>query len=85
MVAEHETGQRAIRRLLELGKDEELVGARRQELVDDLNVALSHVMSCGSMLSELGSGDVAANREALERLRQLRLDGERWTDRSYSG
>jgi hemerythrin-like domain-containing protein len=83
MLAEHERGQRAIRRLLDLSPGETLDEQRRRELVEDLNVALSHVMSCGSMLSELGTGEAAANGESLKRLRQLRVDGERWTDRSY--
>jgi hemerythrin-like domain-containing protein len=84
MVDEHETGQRAVKRVLDLQSGAELTESQHDELVADLRVALGHVLSCGTMLSELDSGESTADRRALDRLRQLRAEGELWSDRSYS-
>ncbi len=84
MVREHATGQRAVKSLLSLAPGAVLAEADRQAIVQDLRVALGHVMSCGTMLSELDSGEAEADEQALARLRELRLDGALWSGRSYT-
>lgn len=83
LVAEHEVGQRAIRALARHPAAEPLAEEDRKRIVADVETALGHVLSCGTMLSELDSGDEIADDRALGRLRELRTSGERWTDRSY--
>ncbi len=84
MVAEHGVGQRAVRTLLAKNLDRPLSRKQRSQVLEDLDVALKHVMSCGTMLSELASGTAEVNAKSLDRLRELRDQGERWTGRTYS-
>jgi hemerythrin-like domain-containing protein len=84
MVSEHEAGQRAVRTLLAKNHDQPLTAEQREHVLEDLDVALKHVMSCGTMLSELSSGAEGQDARALERLRRLRDQGERWTGRTYA-
>ena len=84
MVSEHEAGQRAVRTLLARNHDRPLSPEQRAHLLEDLDVALKHVMSCGTMLSELSSGTEEVDAQSLDRLRRLREQGERWTGRTYS-
>lgn len=83
LVSEHEVGQRAIRALARHRPGEPIEAAERERIVADLETALGHVLSCGTMLSELDSGDRRADDAALGRLRELRDSGERWTERTY--
>jgi hypothetical protein len=84
MISEHEAGQRAVRTLLARNHDRPLTTRQREHLLEDLDVALKHVMSCGTMLSELSSGADEQDARALDRLRRLRDAGELWTGRTYS-
>ena len=68
MVSEHEIGQRAIKALARRPAEIPLAEDEKRRIVDDLEVALGHVLSCGSMLSELGSGEVTEDTAALGRL-----------------
>ncbi len=83
LVSEHEAGHRAITTLLASEPDEGLAESDRSGLLTDLRLALDHVMSCGTMLAELGTGPFAAQDEDLDRLRELREEVPRWSSRSY--
>lgn len=83
MLAEHEAGHRAIKSLVSLKESQELTDKERVGVLDDLGVALKHVMSCGTMLAELGSGKPEMDAQALDRLRELRERAGRWSRRSY--
>lgn len=83
LISEHEVGQRAIRALARHRPGDRIGNEERRRIVADLETALGHVLSCGTMLSELDSGDRHADDAALGRLRDLRESGERWTDRTY--
>lgn len=85
LLAEHRAGQRAIRGLVELAPGQALPDPERERIIEDLETALGHVLSCGTMVSTLGSGDSRLDDEALDRLRELRAAPERWTQRSYPG
>ena len=84
MISEHAIGQRAIEALARHPRDVEIEPDEKKRIVADLEIALGHVLSCGSMLSELESGVAEADESALARLRELRDTSERWTDRTYS-
>ena len=81
MISEHQAGHRAIKTLLSEGNNEDFDSER---IMPDLEVALDHVLGCGTMLSELDSGQESADSKALERLRELRSTAEAWSNRSYS-
>lgn len=83
MVSEHEIGQRAVRALLAHTERGSVPDTEREGILENLGIALRHVLSCGTMLSELGGGEAEADREALDRLQSLREAHERWTDRAY--
>ena len=83
MVAEHEAGHRAIKSLIARQDAPRLAAEERSEILDDLGVALKHVMSCGTMLSELGTGKADVDEGALDHLRTLRDRAEPWSRRSY--
>ena len=83
MIAEHEAGHRAVKTILDHA-DTELDSESKAAVMADLEIALKHVLSCGTMLSELDSGISDLDGEALARLRELREQADRWTSRSYS-
>lgn len=83
LVSEHEVGQRAIRTLADHPQGEPLGVEEKRQIVADLETALEHVLSCGTMLSELEAPDLGSDEGDLDRLRELRASGARWTDRTY--
>lgn len=83
MVSEHEVGHRAVTTLLAKPEGEELEAGERARVLEDLQVALGHLMSCGTLLSELKSSQAARDARDLDRLEELRQRAGRWSGRSY--
>ena len=84
LVSEHAVGQRAISVLAESGVEASMTEAQRAQLIEDLELALSHALSCGTLLSEIRESEPERERQELERLRELRERGQRWSERAYS-
>ncbi|MDH3254787.1 MAG: hemerythrin domain-containing protein [Acidobacteriota bacterium] len=77
---EHGEGQEAIRRLVSAGHGNTLSPSAREEVAGLVKTALEHALSCGTLLSHLGSFDESEQRLLGERLDALRRLGTRWTE-----
>ncbi len=84
LMEEHEIGQRAIKALLGRGSGNELTEEERRGLLANLNLALAHTLSCGTLISVI-DGDPERDEEELGQLEDHRRRAELWSDRSYSG
>ncbi len=77
LYGEHRVGKNALATLLKkrknLGPDE------RTRLVEDFRLALDHVTSCGSLLSQLTNLEPEEQQHFLERMREIADVGHRWT------
>jgi len=83
---EHESGRLALARLLGLSAEErKAVGAERRRwaevVVAQLEVALEHALSCGTLLSHLESLGDEELKEMNETLLAMKEQDVRWTDR----
>lgn len=77
---EHDAGKSAIRSLLE-ARDLGVVDPEaRREILADLDTALEHALSCGTLLSHLDSLDEEQLETMLRRLHEARERGRRWSE-----
>lgn len=83
LIAEHAVGQRAINALVENATSTRLTEDERNQLIEDVRLALRHALSCGTLLSEIRRSEPERERREIERLTELRDRGERWSERSY--
>lgn len=84
LLAEHAVGQRAINALIERSPKRPLTDDERLQLTKDVNLALGHALSCGTLLSEIRLSEPEREGGEVERLEELRRRGGRWSERSYS-
>ena len=77
LYAEHRSGQRAVAALCSI-QDNSAID--REELQDCLNVAMNHVLSCGSMTSHLASMTPEQQLQLRQQLDATRREGRRWTE-----
>lgn len=77
LVGEHHSALDAVRALCESEgfTDEELLKIR-QGIAD----AISHAEHCGSLISLMSRLDAQQQAESLDRLKQFRIDGKKWTE-----
>lgn len=76
---EHAQGQDAVRAVLRRNADVPFRETERRILVEQMETALEHALSCGSLLSHLGNLDAATTRKMHEQLLELRMLKRRWT------
>ncbi len=76
---EHTEGQRAVWELRSRGP-EALTGTDRARLMQQVETTLNHAVSCGTLLSHLDALDEARQRALLERLVELRHEGQLWSE-----
>lgn len=76
---EHAEGQDAVRTVLNREPDHPFADHERQALVEHVETALEHALSCGTLLSHVDVLEAPAKQEMLERLLELRRRGRRWT------
>lgn len=82
---EHGLGQDAVRALLAHEAATPLPEKEQRRLVGQVEMALEHALSCGSLLSHLAAVGEADQRAMLHRLIELRSRGRRWTELSSDG
>lgn len=80
LYAEHAAGQHAIRELSRITSGTVLTPDARKALTHDLDVALDHALSCGTLLSRLDTLDEAERERLLSTLMSLRDEHRKWTD-----
>lgn len=85
LIEEHEAGHTALELLISLEPGQELSPEQRETVEEGVRTALGHALGCGTLMSELGADDRVADPKDLERLRNYRKSGSRWTDRQYGG
>ena len=76
---EHRAGQEAIRRLVTVRWVGKLPREERSRLLTQIEIALSHARSCGTLLSHVDYLDEPARDALLERLLDARRLGGRWS------
>ena len=76
---EHDIGRSALEALIELGPSGSLAEARRRELAQNVNTALEHAKSCGTLLSHLDYLTEEERATMLEQLLAARERGRPWT------
>lgn len=77
---EHDEGQAAVKALLS-GGIAQLDGAGRARLLGQVEIALDHAISCGTLLSHIGDLDPAEEERVMERWREIRDRNPRWSER----
>lgn len=76
---EHALGQDAVRTVLRRNADAPFPESERRMLVERMETALEHALSCGSLLSHLDNLDECTTRKMHEQLLELRAQKRRWT------
>jgi hypothetical protein len=77
---EHGAGQRALRMLQAHGGGRELGADERASLADDLDVAVQHALSCGSLTSHMDALPGERQQSLLDELERTRRGEARWTE-----
>jgi hypothetical protein len=77
---EHQVGLHAVDTLRRRDPGHPLEPAERDTLVEEVQVALDHAVSCATLLSHLGDLDEKRQRELLDRLHDARRRGRRWSE-----
>jgi len=83
LVAEHAIGQRAIKALVDLDPSTGMELEQRCSVLDELEVALGHTLSCGTLLSELAPADTDRDAAELALLEAYRRRPQLWSQRRY--
>ena len=76
---EHRVGQSAIKALVTPDRAP-FTDDERRELVSQLETAMDHALSCGTLLSHITTRGEAEQERMLEELRQASRRGRRWTE-----
>ena len=76
---EHDAGKSAIRSLLAVRERGDLDAETRGEILADLDIALEHALSCGTLLSHLDRLDEEQLATMLRQLHEARERGRRWS------
>lgn len=80
LYGEHELGQTAVRTLVTQRPVDPLEPTDQLSLIEEVETALNHALSCGSLLSHITTLSVAEREELLTRLQAFREEAPRWTD-----
>jgi hypothetical protein len=80
LLREHEVGQSALKSLLAHGGDLPLEPAERERLKGQIEVALDHARSCGTLWSHLRALDDPQLAQMHAHLRRHRSRGRRWSE-----
>ncbi len=78
---EHDEGQLAVKTLLS-GRVAELDDEGRTRLLGQVEIALDHAISCGTLLSHIGDLDPAEEERVLERWQEIRARSPRWSEQA---
>ena len=81
LYSEHEEGRCAVSSLVACAPGGRLSPAERERIVAQLETALQHALSCGSLVSHLGKLEARKQAQLLERLQETRSKGSRWSER----
>jgi hemerythrin-like domain-containing protein len=79
LYSEHEEGQAAVRSLLDLGS-EGLSEADKERILEQVDTAIKHALSCGTLLSRVSGLTSDKAQDMLAALREARERGRRWTE-----
>lgn len=77
---EHQTGQKALKTLLQWRDRPEIPAEERDQLVRDIQIALDHATSCGTLLSHLTTLRPEEQNQFTEQLLDFNQQGHRWTE-----
>ncbi|MFQ5741686.1 MAG: hemerythrin domain-containing protein [Acidobacteriota bacterium] len=77
---EHQVALQGIQTLLQSPAGTALDPHEKEQLVGKIRTALDHAVSCGTLLSHLTTLDETRQEQILNRLRDLRSQGHRWTE-----
>jgi hypothetical protein len=77
---EHTQGQDAIRTLLARERTTPRLHGEQRALVAQVETALEHALSCGSLLGHVDVLDPSVRQAMLGRLVSLRAQGRHWTE-----
>ncbi len=77
---EHRIGQTAVSVLVSHPQGEPLPAEARDRLIGQLETAMDHALSCGTLLSHVTSRDAADQLRMLEQLEDFSRRGHRWTE-----
>lgn len=76
---EHQLGKDALKILVQSQEGKSNVAQQLTPLIENLEVALDHVLSCGTLLSHLTNLDEQTQEEMLKKLQECRNQKKRWT------
>ena len=77
---EHRIGQDAVGALIAHPREKPLPASDRDRLIEQLETAMEHALSCGTLLSHVTSKDAAEQQRLLDRLEDIGRRGNRWTE-----
>ena len=77
---EHRIGQTAVRALMAHPHGEPLPEGDREGLIEQLETAMDHALSCGTLLSHVTSKDPGEQQRLLDQLEDISRRGHRWTE-----
>jgi hypothetical protein len=77
---EHALGQNAVLHLVRRDESAPLTAAERATLIEQVETALDHALSCGSLLSYLSTLSTKRHGEMLQQLLDMRAQECLWTD-----
>ena len=77
---EHRIGQTAVSALVSHPHGEPLPEGARDRLIEQLETAMDHALSCGTLLSHVTTKDPAEQQRLLDQLEDIGRRGHRWTE-----
>jgi len=77
---EHALGKKAVSHLVHRAKSGPLTPPERSTLIEQVETALEHALSCGSLLSYLDTLSTERHNEMLQQLLDMRTQERLWTD-----
>jgi hypothetical protein len=77
---EHALGQTAVAHLVDRADPTSLTAGERSTLIEQVETALEHALSCGSLLSYLSTLSPERHDEMLQQLLDMRTQRCLWTD-----
>ena len=77
---EHRVGQAAVSALVSHPSGEPVPADVRDRMIEQLETAMDHALSCGTLLSHVTCKDSAEQQRMLEQLEEISRRGHRWTE-----
>lgn len=77
---EHQLGKDALKILIQYQEGKTHSAQKLTQLIENLEIALDHVLSCGTLLSHMTNLDEQTQAEMLKKLQEYRNQKKRWTE-----